>query len=265
MWEGADFLSGLLCLLEVAATVRMGLHIWRGLCEALAPGCLRSCRSHTGGTGATRLGTAFLGSLCPSLQYSGDFRGFFHLCTANLLATPALPSPELQTLHSSGSPESPLSQNQLKKLKKHPSTCLPAGPLSCRLNICLMAISCLNMSWAKPLCEHPENKWLPAGTTAMPPLQSISYGCLICFPSLLCLQPAHLLSRSEDFTPSSENHRKSSVLLPFSTLLHVSRISQSTPLPPILHVYSQPANTTRFRICQCMSVQHFLISLTKLK
>lgn len=58
------------------------------------------------------------------------------------------------------------------------------------------AISCLNMSWAKPLCEYPENKWLPAGTTAMPPLQSVPYGCLICFSSLLCLQSAHLLSFS---------------------------------------------------------------------
>lgn len=67
----------------------------------------------------------------------------------------------------------PLSQTQLLHgSKKHPITCLPGGPLSCRLNVCLMAISCLNMSWAKPLCEYPENKWLPAGTTAMPPLQS---------------------------------------------------------------------------------------------
>lgn len=170
----------------------------------LQPGCPRPCRSHTGGTGATRLGTAFLGSLRPSLLHSGDSRGSFPLSTGTLLvfavATPALPSPEVQTLHSSGSQgplHRPLSQTQL-----HPSTCLPGGPLSCRLNISLMAISCLNMSCAKPLCEYPENKWLPAGTTAMPPLQSISYGCLICFPSLLCLQSAHLLSRSEGFTPS---------------------------------------------------------------
>lgn len=104
--------------------------------------------------------------------------------------TPLVPWPQ-------GPLHRPLSQTQL-----HPSTCLPGGPLSCRLNISLMAISCLNMSWAKPLCEYPENKWLPAGTTAMPPLQSISYGCLICFPSLLCLQSAHLLSRSDGFTPS---------------------------------------------------------------
>lgn len=73
----------------------------------LQPGCPRSCRSHTGGTGATRLGTAFLGSLCPSLLHSGDSRGSFPLSTGTLLvfavATPALPSPDVQTLHSSGS------------------------------------------------------------------------------------------------------------------------------------------------------------------
>lgn len=110
--------------------------------------------------------------------------------------TPLVPCPH-------GPLHCPLSQTQLLHgSKKHPSTCLPGGPLSCRLNICLMAISCLNMSWAKPLCEYPENKWIPAGTTAMPPLQSVSYGCLICFPSLLCLQSAHLLSRREEFTPS---------------------------------------------------------------
>ena len=43
----------------------------------------------------------------------------------------------------------------------HQSTYPPGGPLSCRLNICLMAISCLNMSWAKPLCERPGEQMVP--------------------------------------------------------------------------------------------------------
>lgn len=76
----------------------------------------------------------------------------------------------------------------------HQSTCPPGGPISCRLNICLMAISCLNMSWAKPLCERSENKCFPAGTTAMPPPKHFLWmRHLFSFPFVhpVCSPPFH--------------------------------------------------------------------------
>lgn len=74
------------------------------------------------------------------------------------------------------------------------STCPPGGPLSCRLNICLMAISCLNMSWAKPLMNSPRTNGSLLGPLPCPHADVFLRDCVMFSPPFVhpvCLSAFH--------------------------------------------------------------------------